>query len=111
MTYCGPELLCVWHPLLIAAANTGGWERFSAALAARQGAEGGLVYIVDRWSRWVWALHPDAAGAAELATSPFPLDSSFGLLPYAAFRGHGEIVAGFCAVGTYLEGTAEVRRP
>lgn len=98
-----------WHPALIAAVNDGGWERIFGALAAKEEWEGQHVcYKVGRKGQH---RHPDSVqGAGQgLVTVPFPLSRLFGLLPYAAYRGHEEVVAAFCAAGFDPEGTAQVR--
>ena len=106
----------VWHPLLIAAADLDGSERLAAALAAKAEAVDGVHFEVDRNGEH---RHPDSAqegsdaggasGSEPAPPSPFPPLSDFGLLPYAAFRGHEEVVAGFCEAGFDPEGTARVR--
>ena len=107
-----PPGIDVWHPLLIAAADQGGRTRVFAGLAAKQERVGDACYRVNRNGDH---RHPTsaaggaAAAGADVVTSPFPATSSFGLLPYAAFRGHEEAVAFFCAAGFDPKGTGRVR--
>lgn len=106
----GPQITSVWHPLLITAADLGGRQRLFAGLAARQETIGSMLCHVHRGLEY---RHPGAAGAyasaaAEAAISPFPLNSSFGLLPYAAFRGHESVVERLCLAGFSLKRTGLV---
>ena len=103
-----------WHPLLIAAADQGGQRRLFASLAAEEelDQQARLDFKVDRHGEYGHPAYrrgrPAAAAAAAGAASPFPLVNAFGLLPYAAFRGHQEVVAGFAAAGFDPAGTGRV---
>lgn len=102
----GSQRPAVWHRLLIAAADLGSWEALLAGLEAEEEWVSLVWYRVHRKAE---ERHPAADVGVDASTLPFPLTSSFGLLPYAAFRGHKEIVAGFCAAGFEAAGTARVR--
>lgn len=104
------RVYAVWHPLLIAATDEPGRQRLFAGLAAKEENAGAVRHCTTRDGEFC---HPGATGAcaspeAEAAVSPFPLASTFGLLPYAAYRGHEKAVEGLCAAGFSLHGTAQV---
>ncbi len=83
----------VWHPDTTAAAEHGGAERIAQAHAAREIRRGNVLLDPDVTS--FCKRHSGEAGGAPVPQSPFPAGTSFGILPYAAWHGQIEAVAGF----------------
>ncbi len=86
----------VWHPALTTAAELGE-EHLEAALEAEVEEEDGIVYEVHPMacvphSRFSL---PADAGEPSGPASPFPLDSCFGIIAYATWHGHHEVVKAY----------------
>ncbi len=109
--------LRVWHRALTRAAEEGGAGRVAAALGAQQEQHGWLAHSPDLRRddlRHACSVEeaPSCSGlpvAAAVPRSPFPADSEFGMLPYAAWHGHLDVVRAFIEAGAPLEATALVR--
>lgn len=109
--------LRVWHRAVTRAAEEGGTDLAAAALAAQEERHGWLVLCPDL--RHEELRHPCSVGEepsvigmpveAAVPCSPFPAGTEFGILPYAAWHGHLEVVRAFIEAGAPLEATAMVR--
>ena len=103
----------MWHGALTRAADEGGPDLLAAVLAAQDYFEGRARYVEYRHHEGA-ALHtlarrPDGAAVAEVPGSPFPAQSKFGILAYAVWHGHAEVVRGLAAAeGIHLEAAAVV---
>ncbi len=86
-----------WHPDITGAAEQGGAERIAQARAARQ-IVCGCIRLEPDASHW-----PLRHSSRTAPQNPFPADFPFGILPYAVWHGHHEVVADFIQRGAHLE--------
>ncbi|KAL4440025.1 hypothetical protein ABPG75_003026 [Micractinium tetrahymenae] len=95
-----------WHLRTTEAAEQGGNERLAAARAAVPAHQGGIIFCPD--VRFGCLRHSGAADGGPVPQSPLPASSEFGILPYAAWHGHLEVVRDFIERRASLHATAQV---
>ncbi len=86
----------VWHPALTTAAELGE-EHLEATLEAEVEENGGLLYETSGSASCPHSgsRRPSGRRVAEAPASPFPPHSSFGILSYAVWHGHYEVVKAY----------------
>ena len=87
----------VWHPALTTAAELGEAHLEAAREAEVEHQEDGTVHEVHPMACVPHSRSrlPLGAGEPSGPASPFPLDSSFGLIAYAVWHGHDEVVKAY----------------
>ena len=102
----------VWHPALTTAAEQGE-ELLDEALEAEVEADGELLYETsgEACCPHSGSRRPSGRRVGEVPQSPFPPRSSFGIVPYAVWHGHYDVVEAYIGeMDADVERTAQVSR-
>ena len=102
----------VWHPALTTAAEQDE-EHLDEALEAEVEVDGQLLYETSGQASCPHSgsRRPSGRCVAEVSQSPFPPRSSFGIVPYAVWHGHFDVVEAYIReIEADVERTALVRR-